>query len=120
MKQFVATILLVCLGFVAALSALAEPPGDDEIENPAVFAVNPLSKAAELVEKRFEGKLIGARLVPPKPRESDLGIQLVQELRLLTPQRNVLVIRIDAETGKFLEVAGSGIAEARKPVGSRP
>ncbi|WP_374303195.1 PepSY domain-containing protein [Paracoccus sp. (in: a-proteobacteria)] len=50
------------------------------------------------------------------PAERDLGAELVYQFRLLTPQRNLLDIRIDARTGRFLSVAGRGQLAARKPV----
>ncbi|MDN3711129.1 hypothetical protein QWZ10_03585 [Paracoccus cavernae] len=47
-------------------------------------------------------------------------MQLVHELRLLTPRRDVLAIRLDARNGRFLEVAGAGLAEARKKKVTKP
>lgn len=80
------------------------------------FDVLSLSHAAALVKERFYGKLIAARLVPPFPHERQSGVELVHELRLLTPERDVLILRLDARTGAFLEVAGTGITAARKPM----
>ncbi|MFB9223105.1 PepSY domain-containing protein [Paracoccus cavernae] len=87
---------------------------------PPSFEVLPLSAAARIVEERFSGKLIAARLAPPTPREWHQGVQLVHELRLLTPRRDVLAIRLDARNGRFLEVAGAGLAEARKKKVTKP
>ncbi|MFT4013103.1 MAG: hypothetical protein QM682_06815 [Paracoccus sp. (in: a-proteobacteria)] len=73
----------------------------------------PLREAVRIAHARFRGRLIAARLKPARPAERARGIDLVHELRLLTPRRDVLLIRLDARSGAFLEVAGSGLAEAR-------
>ena len=53
-------------------------------------------------------------LAPARPEERARGVELVHELRLMTRSRDVLLIRLDARTGAFLEVAGSGMTEARR------
>lgn len=78
------------------------------------FRILPLNHAAEIVARRYRGRLIAARLVPPTPRERARGVALVHELRLLTPDRDVLVIRLDARNGAFLETAGTGLTRARR------
>lgn len=78
------------------------------------FRPLPLEQAIRIVSDRYHGRLIGARLAAPTPHERDLGVELVEELRLLTPARNLLVIRLDARDGRFLEVAGVGQIEALK------
>ena len=84
------------------------PPGAEE------FRVVPLRRAVEIALARMDGRVIAARLTGPLPGERDRGVVLVQELRLLTPDRDVLRIRLDARTGAFLDVAGRGLAKARK------
>lgn len=84
------------------------------------FDVLPLSQVADLVEARFQGKLIAARLVPPRPWERDRGVELIHELRLLTPRRDVLVFRLDARTGDFLDIAGTGLTQARREPADPP
>ncbi|WP_246185021.1 PepSY domain-containing protein [Paracoccus aestuariivivens] len=78
------------------------------------FRVIPLQEATKLATDRFRGRLIAARLRPPTPEERARGVELVHELRLLTRRRDVLMIRLDARTGAFLEVRGSGMTEARR------
>lgn len=85
-----------------------QPLDDDALR------ILPLKHAVELVKARFRGRLIAAAIVPPHPHERDRGVLLVHELRLLTQRRDVLVIRLDAHDGRFLEVAGAGLTEARK------
>lgn len=109
--------------------ALADPEGPDQreelddpdyefemLEHPG-YRIIPLHEAAELATDRFRGRLIAARLRPPRPEERERGVDLVHELRLLTPGRDVLLIRLDARTGAFLEVRGAGLAEARRKHG---
>ncbi|MBU2958333.1 PepSY domain-containing protein [Paracoccus sp. 1_MG-2023] len=78
------------------------------------FRPLPLRRIATTVMSRYQGRLIAVATVPPSPEEARLGSQLVYELRLLTPARDVLNVRIDAETGRFLEVAGRDLLEARR------
>lgn len=78
------------------------------------FRVLPLREAVQIAHQRFRGKLIAARLKPPSPQERARGVELVHELKLLTEARDVLRIRLDARTGAFLEVAGSGLTKARR------
>lgn len=78
------------------------------------FRVIPLREAAQIAHQRFRGRLIAARLQPPTAPERARGVELVHELKLLTDARDVLVIRLDARTGAFLEVAGSGLTQARR------
>ncbi|WP_199261323.1 hypothetical protein [Paracoccus binzhouensis] len=124
--------LLLLAVLVLTLPARAEDRGHDrdgphpeewESEFEALgrqdVRILPLKRAAQIVQERFRGRLIAARLVPPTPRERDRGVVLVHQLRLLTPARDVLVIRLDAHSGDFLEVAGAGLTEARRK-GSEP
>lgn len=78
------------------------------------FRVIALRRAIEIASARFHGRVIAARLTGPTPNERARGAVLVQELRMLTPARDVLRIRLDARTGDFLEVAGRGVTRARK------
>lgn len=84
------------------------------------FRPLPFHDLAERVHDRYRGRLIGAAAVRPTPDERRLGAALVYEFRLLTPRRNLLKIRMDARTGRFLDVAGRGQTEARRltPPGS--
>lgn len=126
--------VLICLLILAATGiALSQDDRRDDRRGPPFaedddevfldgqfdgFDVLPLSRAADLVEERFTGKLIAARLVPPFPWEHERGAVLVHELRLLTPRRDVLIFRLDARSGAFLDIAGTGLTEARRPAKS--
>lgn len=96
------------------------PDHDHRPDDAPDLDILPLREAAGIAYGRFHGRLIAARLKPPKPTERARGVALVHELKLLTPRRNVLLIRLDAHSGAFLEVAGSGLAEARRRNGDEP
>ncbi|MDS9467977.1 hypothetical protein RGQ15_10410 [Paracoccus sp. MBLB3053] len=83
------------------------------MEDPGL-RVMPLQDAMHIAMARFHGRLIAARLRAPRPEEHERGVQLVHELKLLTRERDVLLIRLDAQTGAFLEVRGSGLTRARR------
>lgn len=72
----------------------------------------PFHELAERVAQRYRGRLVGAGIARPTPPERDLGAALVYEFRVVTPQRNLLRIRLDARDGRFLEVAGRGQLQA--------
>lgn len=97
--------ILFALFILTALPASGQEPARD-------FRPLPLNEAARIVAERYQGRLIAARLAPPTPHERGLGVELVEELRLLTPTRNLLMIRLDARDGRFLDIAGIGQIEA--------
>ncbi len=84
---------------------------------PAISQFRPLPfhELAAAVSERYEGRLLAANIRPPLPDERDLGADLVYQFRLLTPQRNLLDIRVDARDGRFLSVTGRGQLAARRP-----
>lgn len=90
----------------------AQAEGDPWAEG---FRPLPLHQLAERVSGRYAGRLVAAETRPPTPSERDLGAELVYEFRLVTPDRNILNIRLDARTGRFLDVAGQGQLQARRP-----
>lgn len=79
------------------------------------FSPLPLHQAAASVAERYDGRLLAADTRPPRPPERRFGTELVYQFRLLTPQDNLLDIRIDARTGRFLSVSGRGQLAARRP-----
>lgn len=111
---FAVVVLVAAILAAVSLPAAADDFRPHRMESPLDFRPIPLPKAAEIVATRYDGRLIAARLTGPRATERALGAELVEELRLLTPQGNVLMIRLDARTGRFLEVAGVGQTEARR------
>ncbi|MDO5530053.1 MAG: PepSY domain-containing protein [Paracoccus sp. (in: a-proteobacteria)] len=70
---------------------------------PTVLA---LPQAAAILARQFDGQLLRVDLTLPDPLDFALGTNLVHEFRLLTPERHILRISMDAETGEILDVAG--------------
>lgn len=108
---------LLSFALVAMLVAWPTIPGWSQ---PRDFRPLPLHEVAKAVADRYDGRLVAADTHPPRPEERDLGAALVYEFRLLSPARQLLLIRVDARSGRFLEVAGRGQIEAlRKRPGIR-
>ncbi|WP_295045571.1 hypothetical protein [uncultured Paracoccus sp.] len=100
-----ALILLTCA------AAQAQDVAPQVIEQ---FRPLPLHQVAASVSERYAGRLLAADTRPPHPAERALGAELVYQFRLVTPQQNLLDIRIDARTGRFLSVSGRGQLAARQ------
>ncbi|WP_207102183.1 PepSY domain-containing protein [Paracoccus shandongensis] len=101
--------LALCLLFCAPAQAQELAP--EVIDQ---FSPLPLHQVAAQVAERYAGRLLAADTRPPRPEERDLGAELVYQFRLVTPQRDLLDIRIDARTGRFLSVSGRGQLAARR------
>lgn len=67
--------------------------------------------AIDSVLARYIGTVVEAELKRGRPDEFT---DVVYELRLLTPQGNMLRIRVDAANGDILEVDGRGLTRARR------
>lgn len=102
--------LALCL-LACAPAAQAQEVAPQIIEQ---FRPLPLHQVAAAVSERYAGRLLAADTRAPRPEERDLGAELVYQFRLVTPQRNLLDIRIDARTGRFLSVSGRGQLAARQ------
>lgn len=76
------------------------------------FRPLPFHDLARRVGRRYEGRLIGAQATRPTAEERGIGAALVYEFKLVTPQRNLLRVRLDARDGRFLDVAGRGQLQA--------
>lgn len=76
--------------------------------------VMPMHRAVRKALERFNGRVFEIVLTPPTPPERANGVQLVYQMRLLTADRDVIDIRVDAISGRFVEVRGSDIAAARR------
>lgn len=102
--------LALCL--LSCAPAQAQEVAPEAIDQ---FRPLPFHELAAAVSDRYEGRLLAANIRPPLPDERDLGAELVYQFRLLTPQRNLLDIRVDARDGRFLSVTGRGQISARRP-----
>ncbi|TGN67310.1 hypothetical protein E4L95_05515 [Paracoccus liaowanqingii] len=114
--------LAILMVLVLAAPAAAQPaPPPDAVDPWATsFRPIPFHQIAEAVTTRYAGRLLAAETRPPSPPERAMGAELVYEFRLLTPERNRLNIRVDARTGRFLEVAGRGQLQARRAAPAQP
>lgn len=109
-------LILSFLLALAPFSAPAQPvpadrAGDDMFQAGALI---PLTEAIATVSQRFHGRALAARLRPPRPEEAALGAVLIYDLRWLTPADALLRIRVDAGSGRILDIAGAGLTEARR------
>lgn len=107
---------LMMIGLVAV--AVAAPAGaraggvDHERARAAMEAgvIMPLHRILLEVEDQFDGRVIEVKLT-----DLDAGLHgWIYAITLLTPQNNVLRIKVDAGTAMLLLVEGQGIEEARK------
>lgn len=112
-------LLILSLSALHALpAALAQQPAPDAGADPVIDSFRPLPfhDLAARVGARYAGRMIAAQSSPPTEAERAAGARLVYEFRLMTPQRHLLNIRLDARDGRFLSVAGRGQIAARQPV----
>lgn len=110
-RALVLTILFCAPAPAQEAGPMVSPQAMIDIDQ---FQPIPLHEAAALVGDRYAGRLIGADTRPPRPDERALGAELVYRFRLVTPQRTLLDIRIDARSGRFLSVSGRGQLAARR------
>lgn len=106
-------IVLALAVILAAVGVAGAQTSDQERARAAMEAgeIMPLHDILAKVEKQFSGRVLDAKL-------TDLAAGLhgwIYAITFLTPQDNVLVLKVDAGTGVILQVEGHGIEEARKP-----
>jgi uncharacterized membrane protein YkoI len=107
------SILLALTAILAAAGSQAAGPVDHERARAAMEAgeIMPLHDILLKVDNKFVGRVLDAKLT-----EFDAGLQgWIYAITFLTPQDNVLVLKVDAGTGVILQIEGHGIDEARKP-----
>ena len=72
--------------------------------------IRPLAEILAKVDSEFAGRVIEVKLT-----DLDEGLSgWIYAITLLSPQDNVLSLKVDAGTGVILQVEGQGIEEARK------
>ena len=67
--------------------------------------VEPLSKALVAIEKHHKGDVIEVEL--EEEDKFGIGPTLIYEIKLLTPEGNVLKLKVDAKTLEILDVDGN-------------
>lgn len=72
--------------------------------------IMPLAEILAKVDSEFTGRVIEVKLT-----DLEEGLSgWIYAITLLSPQDNVLSLKVDAGTGVILQVEGQGIEEARK------
>ena len=119
-SRVLATAALLALAASAgtAFTVMAPPPE----AGPAVVLRDggiPMHVAVLRAQERFAGRVLDIAAAPPTPSEQAAGIALVYRLRMVTPRHDVLDIRMDARSGRFVEVRGADLGAARRARRSR-
>ncbi len=117
----IATIRPISIALAAACALAAVGFSAPAIAQPLVAQAAPSRQsgqdviafrdAIDRVLARYVGDIVEAELKRGRPDEFT---ELVYEMRLLTPQGNMLRIRVDAANGDILEVDGRGLTRARR------
>lgn len=95
-------------------------PGIPDLpDTDAMAEILPMHQAVRLAAQRFHGKPLDIALIPPRPAEAASGVLLVYRLRMLTPGRDVLDIRMDAVSGRVLELSGADLAGVHRGPATR-
>lgn len=105
-------ILAVMLALAAPGTAALAGSVDHERARAAMEAgqIMPLHQILVEVEERYAGRVIEVKLT-----DLEAGLHgWIYAITLLTPQNNVLSLKVDAGTATILQVEGHGIEEARK------
>jgi uncharacterized membrane protein YkoI len=108
MRSIVLALALV----LAAAGGVSAAAMDHERARAAMEAgeIIPLHDILLNVDQQYSGRVLDAKLT-----ELENGLHgWIYAITFLTPQDNVLVLRVDAGTGVILQVEGHGIEEARK------
>jgi uncharacterized membrane protein YkoI len=106
-------LIALVLAAVLATAGLAVAGSADQERARAAMEAGetmPLADILAKVDKQFAGRVIEVKLT-----DLDQGLPgWVYAITLLSPQDNVLSLKVDAGTGVILKVEGHGIEEARK------
>ena len=105
-------LAVLILSLALAASPALAGPADQERARAAMEAgeIMPLSAILGKVDQKFTGRVLQVNLT-----DLDEGLNgWIYAITLLSPQDNVLVVKVDAGTGVILSVTGHGIEEARK------
>lgn len=84
-------------------------PQDEERFAGPLEEVMPMHQAVRRAVRRFDGKVLDIALVPQRRADSPL----IYRIRILTRSRDVVDIRMDVLSGRFLEVRGADLGAAR-------
>ncbi len=108
-----ALVGLIVLGLMSAPGAVRADSKDQHRAQKALKAgqIVPLRKMLGSVEDRYEGDVLEVELDDERVN----GVKIwIYEIKLLTPQGNVLKMDIDAKTMEILLIKGRGAEKARR------
>ena len=101
-------IIAMMMGIFAMLSTPVLADDDDQDRARAAMLrgeVAPLAKALTAIEKSFTGDVIEVEL--EEEDKFGIGPTLIYEIKLLTPEGNVLQLKVHAKTLEILDVDGN-------------
>lgn len=105
LKSLIVVLMMGAVGGLAA-PALADEKDQDRARAAMLRGeVEPLPKALIAVEKHFKGDVIEVEL--EEEDKFSFGPTLVYEIKLLTPEGNVLKLKVHAKTLEILDVDGN-------------
>ena len=104
---------LIVLGLMSAPGDVRADRGDQHRARNALKAgqIVPLRKMLGSIEARYEGDVLEVELDDERINGKRIWIY---EIKLLTPQGNVLKMEVDAKTMEILLIKGRGADKARR------
>ena len=105
LKSLVVVLMMGAVGGIA-VPALADEKDQDRARAAMLRGeVAPLAKALIAIEKSFIGDVIEVEL--EEEDKFGIGPTLIYEIKLLTPEGNVLQLKVHAKTLEILDVDGN-------------
>jgi len=105
LKSLVVVLMMGAVGGLA-VPALADEKDQDRARAAMLRGeVAPLAKALIAIEKSFKGDVIEVEL--EEEDKFGIGPTLIYEIKLLTPEGNVLQLKVHAKTLEILDVDGN-------------
>jgi uncharacterized membrane protein YkoI len=113
--------LLIVLGTLIVFSGAAVADGDSDHDRARAAVesgdIVPLSQILEKVEFLYHGSIIEVELEDEEDDDEESFVSgWIYEIKLLTPQGNLLKLKIDARTAQLIRVKGHGEKLARKNI----
>ena len=106
--------LSVLFGSILVLPVTGHADGGDQeraLKALKAGEVLPLRAMLDVVESRFSGDILEVEL----DDDNDNGVRIwTYEIKLISPDGNVIKLKIDAKTKEILEIKGRGAEKARK------
>jgi|GEM_PF-1632802 len=105
LKSLIVALMLGAFGMLS-VPALADEADQDRARAAMLRGeVEPLPKALIAVEKSYKGDVIEVEL--EEEDKFGIGPTLIYEIKLLTPEGNVLQLKVHAKTLEILDVDGN-------------